>query len=335
MTQSASRSPRSEPGLGATGELHRANSSPQGSRESSPAPTGTASSPTVRRRILAAELKNLRHAAGLTHVDVAHRLGWQQGKVSKIEGARQGVPVEVVIALAELCHATPDHRDRLVEIAKAARVRPWWEPYGDMLTPEGKTYLGLETDADAIELFAMETIPELVQTAEYAAQVLATRLKAEEPGALVRERVDQVRRQCEMLRERQRNALEARRTQIDLVVSEAALVRSVGTECTLREQLAHLADVARRPNAVLRVFPFSAGPCPVDASFTVFQFGTQPHPDVVCVPHRTGAIHVEQQQEVEMYRTLLRELRSRSLSVEDSLQLLQRLSSGAAREVVP
>ncbi len=49
------------------------------------------SSPTVRRRQLAAELRRLRRAAKLTIEQVAEQLEWSQGKVSKIENARVSV----------------------------------------------------------------------------------------------------------------------------------------------------------------------------------------------------------------------------------------------------
>ena len=49
------------------------------------------SSPTVKRRRLAAELRHLREAAGLTIDDVAERLEWSTAKISRIENARVSV----------------------------------------------------------------------------------------------------------------------------------------------------------------------------------------------------------------------------------------------------
>ena len=46
------------------------------------------SSPTVRRRQLATELKRLRLAAKMTIEQVAEHLEWSPGKISKIENAR-------------------------------------------------------------------------------------------------------------------------------------------------------------------------------------------------------------------------------------------------------
>ena len=49
------------------------------------------SSPTVRRRQLATELKRLRLAAKMTIEQVAEQLEWSPGKISKIENARVSV----------------------------------------------------------------------------------------------------------------------------------------------------------------------------------------------------------------------------------------------------
>ena len=49
------------------------------------------SSPTVKRRRLAAELRAYRDRAGLTIEEVAQRLEWSTAKISRIENARVSV----------------------------------------------------------------------------------------------------------------------------------------------------------------------------------------------------------------------------------------------------
>ena len=50
-----------------------------------------AASPTMRRRRLAAELRRLRHEAGLSIEDVATRFGWPMSKLSRIENRQIGI----------------------------------------------------------------------------------------------------------------------------------------------------------------------------------------------------------------------------------------------------
>ena len=111
-----------------------------------------ASSPTVRRRQLAAELRRLRRAAKLTIEQVAEQLEWSQGKVSKIENARVSVlPRDVRHLLTAYGIGEGDEREALLALAAqvpasaaggsstAKRCPSWFQ-----------TYVGLEAEAAAI-----------------------------------------------------------------------------------------------------------------------------------------------------------------------------------------
>lgn len=276
--------------------------------------TPTSSGPVVQRRVLACELKNLRRSAGLTHVDVANRLGWQQGKVSKIESAKQRVGVEAVIALAEVCHATPEQRDRLVGLARTARQKGWWESYGDVLPLTGRLYVGLEVDADRIRTFAVETVPDLLQTGDYAKVLLSARLPVGDGG---------LERRLDVLLERQRAFLEDRAVEIEVVLAESALRRVVGGKTVLGTQLRHLARMATQATARIRILPFDAGAIPVDGPFTILGFHENPHPDVVFVPSQCGYTCFEQAPEVNFYVEAQRVLESLALTRDESIRFLR------------
>jgi transcriptional regulator with XRE-family HTH domain len=283
--------------------------------------TSTSVSPVVQRRVLAGELKNLRRSAGLTHVDVANRLGWQQGKVSKIESAKQRVGVDAVIALAEVCHATPEQRDRLVGLARTARRKGWWESYGDVLPPTERLYVGMEAEADRVRIFGVETIPDLLQTADYARAVLLS------AGSRQDNPTDErgLERRLEVLLERQRAALEHRAIEVDSVLSESALRRVVGGKPVLGSQLRHLARLASQARARVRVLPFAAGAIPADASFTILGFHGSPHPEMAFVPSRSGYVCFEQEPEVNSHSEALCMLESLSMGPEESIGFLRDL----------
>ncbi|WMF04577.1 DUF397 domain-containing protein [Micromonospora robiginosa] len=94
--------------------------------------------------------------------------------------------------------------------------------------------------------------PSLLQTRAYAFSVYQHRSEVTEEE---RERLVEVRLQ--------RQALLTRRLppapKMDVVVSEAALLRVVGDRETMAEQLRHLLTVGERPNVRIRVLPLSAG----------------------------------------------------------------------------
>ncbi|GAA2789362.1 helix-turn-helix transcriptional regulator [Saccharopolyspora taberi] len=264
----------------------------------------------LRRRVLAAELKAMRRAAGLTHVEVARRLGWQQGKVSKIESAKQGVGIDAVIALAETCNAEPEHRERLVGLARDARARGWWESYADVLPPARRTYVGLEADADVIRGFAAEVVPDLFQTRDYASS--AAGWAEQEPGS-------GFERRLELLLRRQEQLLERHPAEFDIVLSESALRRAAGAP----EQLRHLVDLAQRPDVTIRVLPFSVGAVPVESSFSLLEFRRNPHPDLVFVSGRTDCAYFEDEADVASYRETLVRLEEMAMSPYDSVEFIE------------
>ncbi len=280
--------------------------------------TAPMTSPTLRRRVLAAELKELRLAAGMTHVDVADRLGWPQAKVSKIEGAKQTASVEAVMALADVCSAPADQRDRLVELARAARVRGWWATYKDMLPADQAMYVGLETDADLVWTFAVETLPDLLQTSDYAQAVLHAQTESAEASL--------VERRLQLLLDRQRGLVEGGAIEFYAVIAESALRRAVGGARVLHDQLAHLATLASQPSVTIRVVPFATGALPVEGPFTVLRFEEYGHPDVVFVSTRISRTLFEESATVASFRGAARDLESLALTPAESCRFIESMA---------
>ncbi|MBB5070724.1 transcriptional regulator with XRE-family HTH domain [Saccharopolyspora gloriosae] len=277
-------------------------------------PPGHASgSPMVRRHLLAGELRRLRHAARLTHADVAARLDWPQAKISKIEGARQHVGVDAVIALADICHAAAEHRDRLVALAHSARRRGWWESYRDVLPPDARQHIGFEAEAAAVQVFATESVPELVQTAEYAAAVKAVRL-ADRSAA-------EVERSLEVLRRRQQR-VESGELRLDLTLAESSLRREVGGRGVLERQLGRLRELAQREAVTVRVLPFSAGALAADEPFSLLSFDLE-LPEAVVSTFGSSTSLIDDPVAVQNHRELVERMRAAALPPEDSVRWLE------------
>ncbi|MBE9375942.1 helix-turn-helix domain-containing protein [Saccharopolyspora sp. HNM0983] len=286
--------------------------------------SGAAVSPVVRRRVLAAELRELRRAAGLTHVDVARRLGWQQGKVSKIEGAKQGIGVDAVIALAEVCHAGAEQRDRLVELAHAARGRAWWEGFGDVLASGELTSVGLEAEADSLRVFVAETVPALLRTDAYARIV---------EGAAGWSNRSGMERRLELMLHRRTRMLATGGAEVEVVLSESAVRRRVGGAEVMGEQLEHLAELGRNGRIELRFLPFDAGAVPASGSFTVLGFQRVAHPDLVVLPDLHDCTCLEDPGAVEAYRTAAGALAEQALLPADSCARLRDMARDYRAEV--
>ena len=79
-------------------------------------------SPTVRRRRLAAELREIRESKGRSGESVAAALRWSPSKISRYERARTGLRPREVARLLDYYQITGARRALLLELAANANV---------------------------------------------------------------------------------------------------------------------------------------------------------------------------------------------------------------------
>jgi transcriptional regulator with XRE-family HTH domain len=86
----------------------------------------------VRRRRLGIELRRLREDAGLTLERVAESLECSTSKISRIEIGQVSVAPRDVRDMLELYGISGQQRDALIQIARDARQKGWWQAYDDV-----------------------------------------------------------------------------------------------------------------------------------------------------------------------------------------------------------
>src|SRR5690606_23590127 len=107
-----------------------------------------ASEPTISRIQLGMELQQLRERAGKDREEVAERLGWYPGKVSKVEQGTATVSATEVDALLTFLGADDETADRVRRIGTDARKRGSYGKVSDW----ARTYVGMEAGAGEIEI---------------------------------------------------------------------------------------------------------------------------------------------------------------------------------------
>jgi transcriptional regulator with XRE-family HTH domain len=279
-------------------------------------------SPTVRRRRLGHELRELREQAGLTLDEVAAELeDFSAAKISRIETAKVGVrprDVEDLLSLYDLRDA--QRRKDLITLTRESRQQGWWEQFSDAITPSQELYIGLEAEAVLIHMFSTQVISGLFQIQSYAREVLKAIWTSEPP--------ERIERRVEFRTARQEILKQRDRSQIRCVLEESVLHRVVGSQEILRAQLRRLADLASFPNVSIRVLPLSIGAhSGNDGAFQIIGLAP-PDPSVVVVEYRAGAIYMEQEKEVELYSDIFRRLEDAAMTSEQSLTLIKTLSGG-------
>jgi transcriptional regulator with XRE-family HTH domain len=270
----------------------------------------------VRRRRLAAELRRLREACGLTCDEVAQRLDCSASKISRIETGRVAASPRDVRDLLAIYGVTDEQRDSLIQLAREARKKGWWQGYDDSVQPHLATYLGMESEAAEIRQYSVARIPILLQTEAYArAVVTAGRAgTGRYPGP-----EDRV---VEMMLERQRLA-EASPPQMWVVMDEAALRRKVGGREVMRVQLEHLIELSSQKTMFLQIIPFTSGAYPaLDLPFIILGFPDQADPDVAAIGYPTGVLWIEDMADVDRYNVLFHYLQAAALSLADSATLM-------------
>jgi transcriptional regulator with XRE-family HTH domain len=275
------------------------------------------SSPTVKRRRLAAELRALREQARLTLEEVAGRLEWSSGKISRIENARVGVLPRDVKFLLNVYGVDEDTDpwNELLGLARESRQKGWWRDFGDAV-PEGfETFVGLEAEAAALRTFEPECVPGLLQSEDYARAVIrASMLTAPE---------DEIARHVAVRMVRQGRLSGTDAPSLWMVLGEAAIRRAVGGAAVMRAQLDRLLEASDRASVTLQVLPFSAGAHPgLDGAFTVLGFPGDP--DVVYVHYYTGTVYLEKPDDTRAYSLMFDHLRALAVAPGASRDMIAR-----------
>jgi transcriptional regulator with XRE-family HTH domain len=272
-------------------------------------------SPTVRRRRLAARLRELRETAELTIDEVGERLECSASKISRIETGHVGVTPRDVRDMLEVYGIDDDEREALVQLAREARKKGWWHAYNEVFTG---SFVGLESDASFLHTHQALLVPGLLQTEAYTRAVIRA-IRPDVTEADVELRVRGRLNRQKLITD------ESNPPEYWAVLDEAVLQRTVGGPEVMREQLKRLVEAATLPNVTLQVVPFSSGAhAGMEAPFLILGYPEQADPDVVYVENSTSGVYLEQPEDVHRYTLMFDHLRAAALKPDDTVDLVDR-----------
>ncbi len=275
-------------------------------------------SPTVRRRRLAAALRRLRDQSGMTAEEAARHIGISKSALSRIENALVSVMPPVARALLELYGVEEPDVEPLLQVAREARKRGWWQVYDDVLPDWFEVYVGLEAEAAEVKTFQTQLVYGLLQTADYARALF----RAGHPDATDEE----VERRVELRMRRQQHD---RPPRLWVVLDEAVLHRPVGGAEVMKAQLKKLAAAAKMPGNNVQVLPFSAGEHgSMGSAFSLLTFPEPTDPGILYIETRAGSLYLEGQQ-VRDYGAVFQHLVASALGQRESAAMI----SGAANQL--
>ncbi len=199
-----------------------------------------------------------------------------RSRIGHIENGRNSVRKPELTVLLDLYGAGDEEHEVLEELRKEASKREWWSVY--RLPSWLQLYVGLETDATTMRSFESELIPGLLRM------------------------------------HRQSRVTDAEAPLLfSTVVSEAAFRRALGDAEVGPAQLAHVIELAQRPNVTLHVLPYAAGLHPsMSGSFTVLTFDAGVSPPLGYQEYAVGGHVVDDPDSVQRLADLWELLRSQS-----------------------
>jgi len=271
-------------------------------------------SPTMRRRQLGAELRDLREKAGKTQEDVWEWTNVPTTTISRYETGKRRVPITFLKAVLPLYGVGSPHAEALEKLAREAHERGWWAAYGDTVPDWFANYLGMETAADELWTYESEYVPGILQTRRYTE---ATRVAMSAADPLeVSERLVAVRAA------RQKRLTGDEAMILRAVLNEAVVRRQVGGPDVMREQLAYLVEIAVLPNITLQVLPFATGAHPgMLGPFTALRFPQEPL-NTIYLELDGGALYWEKPLAVGRYTATFRRLTELALNEEDTISFI-------------
>jgi transcriptional regulator with XRE-family HTH domain len=268
-------------------------------------------SPTVRRRELGALLRALRTDRGWSVEQVAERLLVSPSKVSRLETGQRGASARDIRDLCELYGVDEAVREHLTDLAAEGKQQAWWQSRGLPYS----TYVGLEQEAASICDFGLALVPGLLQTADYAREVM----RAIQPsfGA------DVIDQRVAARIDRQRILTSEHPPQFEALIDETVLHRLPSSRAVMREQLYRLIAAAELPNVSIRILPFRAGLLPSgNNKFILLDFDQPQVPKIVFIESLTGDWYIEKPEDVHVYEKAVSIMRDMSLSPEGTRQAI-------------
>lgn len=252
---------------------------------------------------------------GLTHRQLAERLGWQEAKLSDMTLGKGGVSETEVQILLAYCQATVEEREYLLALFRESG-KAWLQMPDDGLPDQVRTLIEQEKVAEEIICWSMILVPGLLQIPEYCYVV------TEHSKVIETEKVPEVA----ATRAARANILEPGR-KFTFLVHEQALELPVGGNEVWREQLAHLLRMSVRKYISFRIVPRSAGMhAGTSGDFRMMKFPK--YPPVVYVESVNYCLFFDDAETIKVHEDILTALAAVALSEEESRGVIDNFLEG-------
>lgn len=274
---------------------------------------------TVTAVELGLRLRARRDQLGLTAAEVGRTTGIGGNNLSSIEIAKRRLTSAKLAELAAVYDLSADQLAELDALRVRADRRGWWDDYARLYSDEFLRFLGLEAGAAIQREYAAETIPGLLQTADYARAMI-------KGGSPYIKPVD-VDPRVESRLARQAVLDGPAPPTFTVLIGQTALRQEVGGAAVLRHQLGRLGTLIEDKPAHLRVhvMPYRAGAHPViGGGLKILSFASPWIPDMAWQESVTAGGLIDKPHVVAELLASFEEAVDRALDRDASLELICR-----------
>lgn len=277
-------------------------------------------SSTVKAVELGLRLRARRDQLGLTAAAVGRITGIGGNNLSSIEIAKRRLTSTKLSELAVVYELSGAELAELDALRVEADRREWWDDYARLYSDDFLRFIGLEAGAALQREYAAETIPGLLQTADYARAMIrggSPYIKPVDVGPRVESRLA-----------RQARLNDPNPPEFTVLIGQTALRQEVGGREVMCHQLDRLSSVIEEKSEHLRVhvMPYHAGAHPViGGSLKILSFASAWLPDMVWQETVTTGNLIEKPQVVAELIASFTEAVDRALDREASLEAVRQI----------
>jgi transcriptional regulator with XRE-family HTH domain len=282
-----------------------------------PGGSGGGSAPTVLRIVLGKRLLALRVRAGVSRETAADVLDVTPLTIRRMENSEVAFKLPYVRLLLQLYGVEASEAEEFVDLVKSANRPGWWHRYRDAVPDWFSAYVSLEDEASLIRTYEPHYVPGLLQTEEYAREVL---------GAGAPRTMEELDRRVALRVKRQQLLTKTEAPMLWILMEESVLRRPVGGREVMAAQVDRLVDATALPNVTLQLMPFAIGPhLGAFGPFHLFRFDVRELPDIVYTENLTGAVYLDRRPDSAAYLEVLDRLSAQAASVHETRAFLQEI----------
>ncbi len=277
------------------------------------------SAPTISQLVLSRQLRGLRERAGFTREQAAELLHVAPATIRRMETAEVALKIPYVQLLLPAYGVPDEDTEAFLRLTEEANAPGWWQRFHGILPDWFGGYVSLEESAKTLRSYEPHFVPGLLQTEDYAREVLTA-------GSVGRHDPARVEGHVALRVERQAMLHKPGAPTFWVVMDETVFRRPVGSPQVMRAQLDRLLEATEMPNVTLQIAELAAGHHPGTYSpFVLFRFAVPEIPDMVYVEYLTGALYLDHRDEVAEHMEAMDRMVALAESAKRSREILAQL----------